>query len=443
MGENNVVPSRHLWLPPALEKPRVRLYALGHGLSVIGTWVQATALSWLVFRLTGSIFMLGVMGFLLQIPFLLLGPFTGRIVDRMPKLKLLIGIDIALSSLAFTSAVMAWLDVRNVWLYLAAAVLHGSLNAFEMPTRQSLLATIVEDRALMPSALGVSATLFNGGRMIGPAIAGLALHYFSEGWCFLFNAVSNLAIIAALLAMKIPAEDTSTQRRRVEAGPWSSIATLWSVPSIRTLVPLMAVIGLFGVPYIHLMPSIATAFFKGQASTFGLLMSAAGFGALVAAFYLSMQRGTDSQRLLIAWAPLALGVALTLFAASRTLALSMLFLSLIGASIMCCANSVNVMLQQSVGDAWRGRAIGLYAMSFQGVAPVGTLLAGALASHVGLTATLTMNGLIIIAFALAVRRRLAKQPGLLECSTPMLGADDTIGADASLSPGHATPAHRR
>ena len=189
--------------------------------------------------------------------------------------------------------------------------------------------------------------------------------------------------------------------------------------------------------------SIATAFFKGQASTFGLLMSAAGFGALVAAFYLSMQRGTDSQRLLIAWAPLALGVALTLFAASRTLALSMLFLSLIGASIMCCANSVNVMLQQSVGDAWRGRAIGLYAMSFQGVAPVGTLLAGALASHVGLTATLTMNGLIIIAFALAVRQRLAKQPGLLECSTPMLGADDTIGADASLSPGDATPAHRR
>ena len=210
------MPSRHLWLPPALEKPRVRLYALGHGLSVIGTWVQATALSWLVFRLTGSIFMLGVMGFLLQIPFLLLGPFTGRIVDRMPKLKLLIGIDIALSSLAFTSAVMAWLDVRNVWLYLAAAVLHGSLNAFEMPTRQSLLATIVEDRALMPSALGVSATLFNGGRMVGPAIAGLALHYFSEGWCFLFNALSNLAIIAALLAMKIPAEDTSTQRRRVD-----------------------------------------------------------------------------------------------------------------------------------------------------------------------------------------------------------------------------------
>lgn len=408
------MPSRHLWLPPALEKRRVRIYAIGHGVSVIGGWVQATALSWLVFRLTGSIFMLGVMGFLLQIPFLLLGPFTGRVVDRMPKLPLLIGIDVALSVLALTSAMMAWLDVRNVWLYLTAAVLHGSLSALEMPTRQSLLAQIVEDRALMPSALGVSATLFNGGRMIGPAIAALALHYLSEGWCFLFNAISNIGIIAALLAMKLAPEDMSAAKTRVQQGPWSSLETLWALPAVRTLVPMMVVIGMFGVPYIHLMPSIAAAFFRGEASTFGLLMSAAGFGALIAAFYLSMQRNTDSQRLLIAWAPLTLGVGITAFAASRTLGLTMVLLSIIGASIMCCANSVNVLLQQSVTDEWRGRAIGLYAMSFQGVAPIGTLMAGSLASHIGLPATLSINGLVIVVAALLVRRRLARHPGLLD-----------------------------
>ena len=415
--------SRHLWLPPALEKPRVRIYAIGHGFSMLGTWVQATALSWLVFRLTGSVFMLGMMGFLLQIPFLLLGPFTGRIVDRMPKLPLLIGIDIAISVLSLTSAIMAWMDVRNVWLYLGAAVLHGSLNAFEMPTRQSLLAHIVEDRSLMPSALGVSATLFNGGRMIGPAVAALALHYLSEGWCFLFNGLSNIGIILALLAMKIPAEDMSASHSRVQLGAWSSLETLWTLPAVRMLVPMMAVMGVFGVPYIHLMPSIATTFFQGQASTFGLLMSAAGFGALVAAFYLSMQRGTDSQRMLIAWAPLVLGAAMTLFAVSRVLPLTMLLLAIIGASLMCCANSANVLLQQSVQDEWRGRAIGLYAMSFQGVAPLGTLLAGALASHIGLAATLSINGLVIVAVSLLVRQRLARQPGLLESAADLASND--------------------
>lgn len=433
------MPRRQLWLPPALEVPRVRIYAIGHGLSVIGGWVQATALSWLVYRLTGSVFMLGIMGFLVQIPFLVLGPFSGRIVDRMPKLPLLIGIDIAISILALASALMAWLDVRNVWFYLAAAIVHGSLTAFEMPTRQSLLAHIVGDRDLMPSALGVSATLFNGGRMIGPAIAGLALHYLSESWCFIFNAVSNIAIIAALLAMKLPREDMTEQRSHVQAGPWSSLATLWTLPAVRLLVPMMAVVAMFGVPYIHLMPSIAATFFTGEASTFGLLMSSAGFGALVAAFYLSMQRNTDQQRLLIAWAPLVLGAALTVFAASRTLPLTMLLLAVIGGSIMCCANSANVLLQQSVTDEWRGRAIGLYAMSFQGVAPVGTLLAGMLASHFGLAATLTLNGLVIVAAAMFVRSRMAKNPTLLDSATYL----PTVGqADAESSPAPA-PAFAR
>ena len=371
-------------------------------------------MSWLVFRLTGSVFMLGVMGFLLQIPFLLLGPFTGRIVDRMPKLPLLIGIDLTLSFTAVTLAMMAWLEIHNVWIYLAAAVLHGSLNAFEMPTRQSLLARIVADRALMPSALGVSATLFNAGRMIGPAIAGAALLYVSEAWCFLFNAVSNLGIIAALLAMKLAPEDMRAAATTVQPGILSSFATLWAIPAFRTLIPMMAVAGLFGVPYIHLMPSIAADFFSGSSSTFGLLMSGAGSGALVAAMFLSMQRGTDTQRALIRFAPMVLGVALACFAVSRFLPLSLLLLALVGGSIMCCANSTNVLLQLSVADEWRGRAIGVYAMSFQGVAPVGTLLAGALASRIGLTATLLINGLIILASALLLRQRLAGDPHALD-----------------------------
>ncbi len=408
------MPSRHLWLPPALEKPRVRIYALGHGISVLGSWVQATALSWLVYRLTGSVFMLGVMGFLLQIPFLLLGPFTGRIVDRMPKLPLLIGIDLALSAISLVLMAMSALDLHNVWVFLGAAVLHGSLNAFEMPTRQSLLATIVEDRSLMPSALGVSATLFNAGRMIGPALAGAVLLYVSEAWCFAFNAVANFAIIGSLLAMKLAPEDLTAAKARAQPGVLSALATLWALPQVRTLVPLMAMVGLFGVPYIHLMPSIAADFFQGRSSTFGLLMSAAGLGAMLAAVALSMQRGTETQRWLIALAPITLGLALALFAVSRVLALNCLLLIVIGGSVMCCANSANVLLQQSVSDEWRGRVIGLYAMSFQGVAPVGTLLAGALAAHIGLATTLFINGCVILGAGLYARRRLSSHPEIFD-----------------------------
>ena len=335
------------------------------------------------------------------------------------RADMLIGIDLALSIISLTLAVLAWFEIHNVWIYLTAAVLHGSLNAFEMPTRQSLLARIVEDRALMPSALGLSATLFNGGRMIGPALAGAALLYVSEAWCFLFNAASNLGIIAALLAMKIAPEDMSHSSKAVQAGAWSSIATLWRLPAVRTLLPMMTVTGLFGVPYVHLMPSISAEFFQGGSSTFGLLMSAAGLGALTAAAFLSMQRGTETQRTLIVYAPLVLGVAFTAFAMSRSLPVSMLLLVVTGGSIMCCANSTNVLLQQSVSDAWRGRAIGLYAMSFQGAAPIGTLLAGAMASRIGLAATLVINGLVILAAAIVVRRRLAQHPEVFDSVAQM------------------------
>ena len=157
-------------------------------------------------------------------------------------------------------------------------------------------------------------------------------------------------------------------------------------------------------------------------------MSSAGFGALVAAFYLSMQRGTDSQRLLIAWAPLVLGVALILFAVSRVLPLTMFLLAIMGACVMCCANSANVLLQQAVSDEWRGRAIGLYAMSFQGVAPIGTLLAGALASHIGLTATFALNGLVVVSAAMMVRWRLAAKPHLLDSSNFQHGGGSEVEA---------------
>ena len=194
----------HLWLPPALTKRRFRYYTAGHLVSVIGGWIQQVALAWLVFRLTDSIFLLGVTGFLLNIFYLLLGPVAGLAADRLPRLPLLIVIDVALATFSLWLAAMNLMGVESINAYLAVATLIGVANAFEMPVRQTLIKDIVEDRAVISSALGVSAMVFNLGRMIGPSIAGVMLVYVPEAWCFILNALSYSAIIGALLAMRLP-----------------------------------------------------------------------------------------------------------------------------------------------------------------------------------------------------------------------------------------------
>ncbi|MDX2204783.1 MAG: MFS transporter [Hyphomicrobiaceae bacterium] len=402
----------HLWLPPALAKPRFRMYAAGHSVSVIGGWIQQVALAWLVFRLSGSTVLLGVTGFLLNIFYLLLGPVAGAATDRFPKLQMLIVIDLVLALCAAILAVLAAAQVTYIPAYLAIAAVIGIANAFEMTVRQILIRDIVEERALISSALGVSAMLFNGGRMVGPAIAGLALAYLSEAWCFAINALSFGAIIAALLAMRLPESARVAPGRpgALPQGLAAGLSVLVSFPVVRFLLPTVVALGLFATPYVPLMPSIAAAFFDGRSSTVGWLMSAAGLGALGSAAYLSLQPGYGRQLRLQTLAPLVTGVVLMAFAWSRSLPVSMLLLAALGASALVGVNSTNAMLQQSVPEEWRGRAIGLYSMAFAGTAPLGGLLAGFLADRIGLAATLTLNGCIIFAAGLVGRWRLHNHP---------------------------------
>jgi MFS family permease len=403
----------HLWLPPALTKPRFRLYVLGHTISVIGSWIQRVALSWLVFRLTGSIFLLGLTGFLLNIFYLVLGPLTGLAADRLPRLRLLIAVDLILAALAVLLAALALSGVTDIPAYLVTATLIGIANAFEMPVRQTLFKDIVEDRALVTSAIGVSAMVFNVGRIVGPAIAGVVLIYVSEAWCFLANAVSFGAIIGTLLAMRLPRADAPALTGATAGGFVQSLGALTAFPAVRYLLPTVSAVGLFATPYVPLMPSIVTAFFDGRTSTLGFLMSAAGVGALAAAAYLSLQPGYGRQIRLLAAAPLAVGAALVGFAWSRSLPVSLGLLAGLGASVLLSVNAANALLQQSVPDAWRGRVIGLYSMAFAGMAPIGGLLAGWLAEQIGLPLTLTFNGLAIVAAGLIARWRLHNHPEAL------------------------------
>jgi MFS family permease len=274
---------------------------------------------------------------------------------------------------------------------------------------------------LVTSAIGVSAMVFNLGRMVGPAIAGVLLVYVSEAWCFALNALTYTAIIGALLAMRLPRTTRPATTGAQPEGLRASLSVLMSFPAVRYLLPTVCAIGLFATPYVPLMPSIVAHFFDGQSSTVGILMSAAGVGALGSATYLSLQPRYGRQIRLLTLAPLAVGLVLIGFAWARFLPLSMLLLIVLGASALIAVNSTNALLQQSVPDAWRGRVIGVYSMSFAGTAPLGGLLAGFLAERVGLTATLTLNGVLIVAAGLFARWRLHNHPEALRGLMRSLG----------------------
>jgi MFS family permease len=388
------------------------LFAAGQALSVLGSWIQQVALAWLVYRLTGSVFLLGLTGFLLQIPHLFIAPVAGFVIDRLPRAALLIAINAVLAVLAGLLAVLALAGVENVTIYLTIAFVFGVANACETPTRQALLGAIVEDRALLPSAIGFNSVVFNTGRLIGPAIAGVLLSRFSEGVCFAINAMSFIGIIGALIAMRLP--ETQSLSLRATVAPLDirgTLARLATIPVARYILPSASMVALCALPLNQLMPSIAVDFFGGGPNVVGLLLSGSGAGALMAALYLSMQQNPRMQLRLVQIAPIVAGLALMAFSQSRSLWLSLPVLAVVGAFVLTTSVSTNTLLQQSVDDAWRGRVIGLYLTFFIGMAPLGNLLSGWLASMVGLGPTLLIDGALVAGAGLIAQVRITRHPG--------------------------------
>ena len=408
------MPNLHHLVPPALQKPRFRLFVAGQVVSVLGTWIQQVALGWLIYRLSGSVFLLGLTGFLMQIPHLFIAPFAGFVVDRVRRVRLLITIYTTLSAIALVFAWLAFQAAPQVELLLAVALLFGTVNAFEPPTRQTLLGMIVEERGLLPSAIGMNSLVANTGRMIGPAIAGVLLLRVPEAWCFVINAASFFAVVAALVAMRLPEAPAAAKGTRPSTPVRETLQRLAALPVARYLLPNASAVALFSLPLTHLMPSIAVAFFGGDQGTVGLCISALGVGALCTAAFLALQRGHARQLRMVQIAPLIGGTALLAFSQSRSLWLSLPLLMVIGACSLATSASTNTLLQQSVDDAWRGRVIGLYFTCFIGFAPLGNLLAGGLASAIGVAPTLALNGVMIVAAAAVARARLGADPSAME-----------------------------
>ncbi|WP_348264469.1 MFS transporter [Telmatobacter sp. DSM 110680] len=396
----------HAWR--ALRHRNFRLFFGGQSISLIGTWMTRIATSWLVYRLTHSALLLGTVGFAGQIPTFLLAPIAGVIVDRIDRRKVLVWTQ-ALAMVQ--SLLLAWLTLSHlitITEVLALSAMQGVINAFDMPGRQSFMVKMVEDRADLSNAIAINSSMVNTARLIGPSIAGLLIAATNEGWCFLVDGISYIAVIASLLMMRIP----QNQMERVTASMivqlkegWTYVAA--SVP-IRSILLLFALLSLMGWPFMVLMPIFAGQILHGGAHTLGFLMGAVGVGSLISALSMVMRRSVRGLTKMIPITAVVFGIGLICFGLSHFLWLSMLMMLVTGFGMMQGLTGSNTIIQTLVDEKMRGRVMSYYTMAFVGMAPFGSLLAGALAHAIGAPRTVIISGVACIAGAIWFASRLTE-----------------------------------
>ncbi|MGC2210956.1 MAG: MFS transporter [Candidatus Korobacteraceae bacterium] len=384
----------------ALGRRNYRLFFSGQSLSLIGTWMTRIATSWLVYRLTGSAWMLGLIAFLGQVPAFLLGPFAGVWVDRWNRHRTLVWTQNLSMLQSFALAVLAFSGRINVWQIALLSVAQGIINAFDTPARQAFLIEMVEDRAILPNAIALNSTMFNSARLIGPAVGGFIIAAFGEAWCFTIDGISYGAVILSLLLMHVAA---APPRHREEENLWRELAegfhyVFGSVP-LRSILGVLAIVSLVGMPYVSLLPIFARQTFHGSASTLGMLMGSIGVGALIAALTMAARRSVLGLGRRIGLATLVFGIAILVFGISRSLPLSIAMLLAAGFAMMQLTASSNTILQTISDSAMRGRVMSYFAMAFMGMTPFGSLLGGAIAARFGAPRTLVFGGLICIVSA--------------------------------------------
>lgn len=404
-SQNNSI-SRFATTFRALKHKNFQLFFSGQFVSLTGTWMQSVAQSWLVYRLTGSVVLLGLIGFASQIPVFLLAPIGGAIADRYNRRRILIITQTAAMIFAFVLAILTLTETIRVWHLFVIAALFGIANAFDIPTRQAFAVDMVGKEDLI-NAIALNSSMFNGARIVGPAIAGLLVAAIGEGWCFFINASSYIAVIAGLLLMKI-----SVEVRPKIGSALSNIAEgfgfVAKTAPVRALLLLLGLISLMGMPYAVLMPIFADKILGGGSSTLGFLMGASGVGALLAALSLAMRKEVFGLGRWVAFASAGLGLSLILFSFSNVFWLSALLLIPVGFSMMTQMAASNTLVQSMVPDELRGRVMSVYAMMFMGMAPLGALMAGVLANHLGAQNTVALGGFVCILGSIVFSLRLPK-----------------------------------
>jgi MFS family permease len=391
----------------ALQHRNYRLFFAGQLISLVGTWMQMVAQSWLVYRLTGSSFLLGSVGFASQIPVFLFAFIGGNVADRYNRHRVVIATQTAAMMLAFVLAALTLTDVVKVWHIFVLSALLGVVNAFDMPARQAFTVELVGKEDLM-NAIALNSSIFNGARVLGPSVAGILIAGIGDGWCFFANGASYIAVIVGLMLMKM-------KPRAEQAKKPSSISNILEgfryakrTRPVRALLILLAVVSIVGMPYSMLMPIFADKILHGGARGLGILMGATGLGALAGSLALAAKNGMKGLGKITGYACAGFAVSLILFSISRSFWFSALFLIPVGFFFMVTLASTNTLIQVMVPDELRGRVMAVHVMMFMGMAPFGSFLAGAVAERLDAPVTVAMGAVCCLGGALLFMIRLPK-----------------------------------
>lgn len=381
----------------SLESKNYRLYFTGQSISLIGSWMQSIAMGWLIYRLTGSKFLLGLIGFTGQIPSFILSPFAGVITDRFNRHKIMLMTQILFMVQALLFSVLVLFNLIQIWHIIALSIFFGFISAFDAPARQSLVIDLIDKPENLGNAIALNSAMFNGARLFGPAIAGVLIAIVHEGPCFLINALSYVAVIFALYKLRIPVKVKKEVVKDVRSELKEGFNYTFGFKPIRVLLILLAVISLFGLPYATLMPAYAAEILKGSSHTYGFLMSASGAGSLIGAIYLASRKTVLGLGKIIAFCSISFGISLIGISFCNYLTVSLFILFLVGFFMIAAIASINTLVQTLAEEDKRGRVMSFYAMALMGMNPIGNLLAGSIASGIGISYTLLIGGVIVIA----------------------------------------------
>jgi MFS family permease len=402
-----------------------RLFFSGQLISLTGTWMQSVAESWLVFRLTGSSALLGVSSFVSLAPVFFFATVGGTVADRASRHRIIIATQSASMVLPLILAALTFTGAVRVWHVLVLAGCLGVVNAFDIPARQAFLVEMVGRDDLM-NAIALNSSMVNGARVVGPAVAGLLVAAIGEGWCFLLNGLSYIAVIAGLLLMHVPPKPRADATRSAWRDTMAGFAFVGRTAPVKALLVLLGVVSFAGMPYSVLMPVFAESILHGGARGLGLLMGASGLGALGGALSLVRRGGVRGLGRWVATACASFGVALVAFSLSRSFWLSALLLIPVGGSMMVQMASSNTLIQAMVPDALRGRVMAVYSMMFMGMAPFGALWAGWVAERIGAPETVAFGGLVCLGAAAIFALRL---PALRGEARQLIVAQELAGGD--------------
>lgn len=386
----------------SLRYPNFRLHTIGQSLSLLGTWMQRIAISWLVYELTGSVFWLGFVSFISLLPSLVLSPFIGSFVDRKPKYKLVVTTQVLLMIQAGLLTLLIYLKLESVIWLCVLGFIQGVINAFDVLGRQALLSSLVDNRKDLPNAIALNSSVFNAARMVGPAIGGVLLSTYGEFVCFLVNFLSFIPVLTTLSLMKVVEKPIVIKKNSSTIqGLVDGFDYLKRSPHLASLIIILTFSSLFVIPYTSLLPAVASDLFNGNETTFSWFESAAGLGAMIGAIRMASLKTGENLRYRVMFSAFIMGVSLLLLAYAHYLPSAILFTTAVSFGMMMQNSSINTYIQTHSMSSYRARIMSYYVMSFQGIFPLGSLLTGAIAEAVGLKNALYIMGGMGLAISLS------------------------------------------